>query len=521
MIAWLEYSADQKLKSDGELTKAVSWRDLQARTGLEYSRLSRGYKEIFPQLRFTPEIITSLYASSHLEIPLSVRNTYLGDTMDLLPDVTPATREATADDYGLALKHACVLYKKSIGSPNNSLQSCVAGTIAYFKSMGIRINFSISTLSRLIHLNNDWVSTGDDEADILKVSLPDKIGRSTLLPVEIETHFSGLIRLMINMNAAPSLEVAVSLMNRFIKDAKVCIGNASNTVDKAWGRRFLKRHNLRLYRERPTEALRAKWDKSINSRKMYDIFANIMITNNIGVANPAYNAADPGCLQEPVIDVTPTHVFSADETMTLLDNSHKNGNQKTIGEDGQRSASSSIGVRSSLHITVVACTRGDGGWAAPYVIAASDGFPAEFAYGGGGGPRGYIPIYDQQGQEIRIGAFFLAFGKNCHLHVGTLKPERPPAVYGTSEKGSINAGQLLAWFNRCVVPLLPSTVCAGKKALLLMDGHKSHLSLPFLERLLEMNVCLGLRYPHSSHKTQVASVCAARSAASLFSYNHI
>jgi hypothetical protein len=100
MIAWLEYSADQKLKSDGELTKAVSWRDLQARTGLEYSRLSRGYryKEVFPQLRFTPEIITSLYASSHLEIPLSVRNTYLGDTMDLLPDVTSATREATADD---------------------------------------------------------------------------------------------------------------------------------------------------------------------------------------------------------------------------------------------------------------------------------------------------------------------------------------------------------------------------------------------------------------------------------------
>jgi hypothetical protein len=39
-----------------------------------------------------------------------------------------------------------------------------------------------------------------------------------------------------------------------------------------------------------------------------------------------------------------------------------------------------------------------------------------------------------------------------------------------------------------------------------MDGHKSHLYLPFLERLRELNIVLGLRYPHSSHKTQVCPV---------------
>ena len=40
----------------------------------------------------------------------------------------------------------------------------------------------------------------------------------------------------------------------------------------------------------------------------------------------------------------------------------------------------------------------------------------------------------------------------------------------------------------------------------MMDGHKSHLYLPFLERLRELNIVLGLRYPHSSHKTQVCPV---------------
>ena len=33
-----------------------------------------------------------------------------------------------------------------------------------------------------------------------------------------------------------------------------------------------------------------------------------------------------------------------------------------------------------------------------------------------------------------------------------------------------------------------------------MDGHESHLYLPFLERLRGLNIIvLGLRYPHSSH----------------------
>ena len=65
---------------------------------------------------------------------------------------------------------------------------------------------------------------------------------------------------------------------------------------------------------------------------------------------------------------------------------------------------------------------------------------------------------------------------------------------------------MLEWLNECVVPLLPPTVCAEKKALLMMDGHKSHLYLPVLERLRELNIVLGLRYPHSSHKTQVCPV---------------
>jgi hypothetical protein len=62
---------------------------------------------------------------------------------------------------------------------------------------------------------------------------------------------------------------------------------------------------------------------------------------------------------------------------------------------------------------------------------------------------------------------------------------------------------MLPWFENCVLPFIPE----GERAMLVMDGFTGHMSLEFLRRLRDLGFMLVLRYPHSSHKTQVCTSC--------------
>ena len=75
----------------------------------------------------------------------------------------------------------------------------------------------------------------------------------------------------------------------------------------------------------------------------------------------------------------------------------------------------------------------------------------------------------------------------------------PLPYYAVSDTGSMKGHMMVDWLDECVVPFMPD----GKTVVLGMDGFKGHLALPFLRHLKKLSYKLVLRYPHSSHKTQV------------------
>ena len=78
----------------------------------------------------------------------------------------------------------------------------------------------------------------------------------------------------------------------------------------------------------------------------------------------------------------------------------------------------------------------------------------------------------------------------------------PGAYYTATDTGSMKGSLMVDWLESCVVPFMPE----GESVVLVMDGFKGHLALPFLVALRARNYHVVLRYPHSSHKTQVRGI---------------
>jgi hypothetical protein len=488
----------------------ITWREAAHSVDVDFTTLIKFNQGAFQGLAFSNEFIKKVYARLGREIPAAVRHKYLGEAAPApLSAETQKLRRATDAEQTLAAKKACLLYKKK--EAGSSLAKVITYVMHLCAVLGFCFEMDTSTLSRTMKLNEGWLPSGDDEADLEKVRLPRRAGRSTLLPETTEKKLATWLALLAIVAIPPTLSVMVDQINKFLDNSCVKLCTSTGYVDIVWARRFLKRHHFQLYRERPMEDQRLKWDKSVNSHRMYCVFAGIMIKYNIGQANPLFDGNNPDCTAEPVINIDPSHVLSADESDASM-RTDPNGNIRVIAPKGRRAAPASVSMRSSKHITVIACTRADGGYAAPYLIVAGNATGADTMRAGNGPqPRGFVPKYNERGEVTGSGWTLLVFvigfllTKHVITHAGQ-HADCPGAHYTFTDTGSVNGERLLEWLNVCVVPLLPPTVCAEKKALLMMDGHKSHLYLPFLERLRELNIVLGLRYPHSSHKTQVSPV---------------
>jgi hypothetical protein len=391
---------------------SITWREAGLSVGVDFTTLAKFNQGGFQGLAFSNEFIKKVYARLGRQIPAPVRHKYLGEAAPASLSATALNlRGATDAEQALAAKKACLLYKKK--EAGSSLAKVIAYVINLCAVLGFCFEMDASTLSRALKLNEDWLPSGDDAADLEKVRLPSRPGRGTLLPTTTETKLATWLAMLAIVSMPPTLSVMVFQINKFLDDSCVKLCTKTGHVDIVWARRFLKRHNFRLYRERPMEDQRLKWDKSVNSHRMYCVFSEIMIKNNIGRANPLFDPTDFDCKMQPVIDIDPTHVLSADESDATMRTDQPNGNIKVIAPKGRRCAPASVSMRSSKHITVIACTRADGGFAAPYMIVAGNAKGADAMRAGvGPRPRGYVPRYNERNEVVgsgTMGVFFFFF----------------------------------------------------------------------------------------------------------------
>ena len=198
-----------------------------------------------------------------------------------------------------------------------------------------------------------------------------------------------------------------------------------------------------------------------------------------------------------------------DETDASMDTSQGMANRKIIGRVGG-GAPRSMCNRASMHITGVSANTASGLNLRPMFIAPSkngkvnqDWINGNTALKGEApvvthGPKGTAPLAHGELEGLLFKSSFtvgLLNSEICFPFKGTY----PLPYYAVSDTGSMKGAMMVSWLEECVVPFMPP----GKTAVLVMDGFKGHLALPFLRRLKELNYKLVLRYPHSSHKTQV------------------
>jgi hypothetical protein len=386
----------------------ITWREAARSVDVDFTTLAKFNQGAFQGLAFSNEFIKKVYAQLGREIPAAVRHKYLGEAAPApVSAETQKLRRATDAEQILAAEKACLLYKKK--EAGSSLAKVIAYVIHLCAVLGFCFEMDTSTLSRTMKLNEGWLPSGDDEADLEKVCLPRRAGRATLLPATTEKKLATWLALLAVVSMPPTLSMMVHQINKFLDDSCVKLCTTTGYVDIVWARRFLKRHHFQLYRERPMEDQRLKWDKSVNSYRMYYVFAGIMIKHNIGQANPLFNGNDLNCTAEPVINIDPRHVLSADESDATM-RTDPNGNIRVIAPKGRRSAPASVSMRSSKHITVIACTRADGGYAAPYIIVAGNAKCADTVRAGNGPqPRGCVPKYNEGGEVTGSGMTYLVF----------------------------------------------------------------------------------------------------------------
>jgi hypothetical protein len=79
----------------------------------------------------------------------------------------------------------------------------------------------------------------------------------------------------------------------------------------------------------------------------------------------------------------------------------------------------------------------------------------------------------------------------------------PGAIYGTSKSGWMEVDQFTKWFKKIFIPIANEK--EGIK-LLILDKHKSHIGLEFVELAIENNIEIVLLPTHISHRLQPLDV---------------
>ena len=200
---------------------------------MDFTTLIKFNQGGFQGLAFSNEFIKKVCAQLGREIPAAVRHKYLGEAAPApLSAKTQKLRRATDAEQALAAKKACVLYKKK--EAGSSLAKAITYVIHLCAVVGFCFEMGASTLSRTVKLNEGWLPSGDDAADLEKVRLPSRPGRATLLPATMEKKLATWLALLAIVSMPPTLSMMVFQINKFLDDSGVKLCTTTGYVDVVW-----------------------------------------------------------------------------------------------------------------------------------------------------------------------------------------------------------------------------------------------------------------------------------------------
>ena len=110
------------------------------------------------------------------------------------------------------------------------------------------------------------------------------------------------------------------------------------------------------------------------------------------------------------------------------------------------------------------------------------------------------PMIIYKGKSIAVSQFVGfpgSFGRN---DPATGKPF--PAVPHANGSGGMTNDMGPVYLDEVIAPFTQKDRNAGKKIILILDGHGSHVTLAFLKRCKELGIVVILRVPHTTHLTQ-------------------
>jgi hypothetical protein len=195
----------------------ISWREAALSVGVDHSTLVKFNQGGFQSLALSNEFVKKVYARLGRQIPEAVRYKYLGEAAPAsLSASAQKLRRSTDAEHMLAAKKACLLYKKK--EAGSSLAKVVAYVIHLCAVLGFCFEMDASTLSRALKLNEDWLPSGDDAADLEKVRLPSRPGRATLLPKTTEKKLAAWLAVPAFVSMPPTLSTIVLQIHKEHQD---------------------------------------------------------------------------------------------------------------------------------------------------------------------------------------------------------------------------------------------------------------------------------------------------------------
>lgn len=274
-------------------------------------------------------------------------------------------------------------------------------------------------------------------------------GRPPALSTEIENQLAQCILARAEWGYPVDREELLDIVKDYVTVNNIKTPFTNNRPGEDWYLSFMKRRgNLSLKRPEQLQQRRAEAADPFIIDDFYQKIERVIRRENL--------------------ENYPELIFNCDETGFATDPSKI----KAIGEKGKKSFYRRVGGTGRENISVHCCVSASGNVLPPLII-----FKAK-------------------------GSVQVRWTNNEEEYAGT--------TYATSENGFMEEPIFYSWLTESLIPYVESVrqnKQIGKKAILIMDGHKSHISLRVVNAAIAANLILLKLPSHLTHRMQPLDRC--------------
>eukprot|EP00937_MAST-01D_sp_MAST-1D-sp2_P004693 g4693.t1 len=317
---------------------------------------------------------------------------------------------------------------------------------------------------------------------------PSKRGRPLVASEAADDLMVKVVQLLIHHRLPRKKHLVLAFANNMAQQLGLDVGE---TLGSGWFYRFRERHSnlFDLDSARGLEKVRADWLTSKNAARHYETAADVFV--KCGIASKATDAeTNATVVNGEVIDIIDATRFgSFDEARTSIDTYEDKSRGKDMSDKHapKDAKSEVVEVRGNGNITVVAGSRGDGLAFPPMVI-----FPR----------KAMVAAGMRHGQQNWTSQMWARWAKEAPVSPIPGPDGKPMStlVYG-NESGGMSHGCGALYAKHVIVPSFGERT-PDRKAVILCDGHGSHLTYGFLKECKDSHITVILRPPHTTSRLQ-------------------